>query len=108
MSKKTLAVRVSVIIENPLGAMYKNMIAGEAWGWFQPNRFPIPGVVSLKESVGQDVASATSEEDPIRQSPSLRLIALSIAGCADPIHTCNLPPLRASVAFGMQTRREAP
>jgi len=66
VSKVTLTVGITVIIEDPARTIDDDMVAGETCVRFQPERLCRLVIVFVQERISQDVTSTAGEEHAIR------------------------------------------
>jgi hypothetical protein len=57
--------RISVVIEDPLAAIDKHMVADVSGRWLDPDGLRARPTPTLQEGISKDVACATREEDTV-------------------------------------------
>jgi hypothetical protein len=57
---------ISVVIENPLSAIDKHMVARMSGRWLDPDSLHPRSTPTLQEGVSKDVACAAREENTVR------------------------------------------
>jgi hypothetical protein len=87
VSEEPMLSRIAVVVEDPVPAIEKHMIAGVSGPRLYPDSFHLWPSPTFQECIGKDMACAACEEHAIRQCPPHHLIALSIAGCQRLIHS---------------------
>lgn len=75
VSKKTLTIRIAVIIENPAVAADENMVADMVRRRLDPAYLAARRAMALQKCMRENVACAAGEKYAIGQTPTLDLIA---------------------------------
>jgi hypothetical protein len=77
---------ISVVIEDPLAAIDKHMVAYMSGRWLDPDGLHARPTPTLQEGVSEDMACATREKDTVWQGPSHLGVAFAIAWGSGLIH----------------------
>ncbi|WP_417816132.1 hypothetical protein [Thalassospira alkalitolerans] len=88
MADEFCALAVAMIIKHPVIMSDDNVIARMAIFRVKPKCSKIASrVIFLDKGVGEDMASATGKEYPVRQVPAHHRIAFAIVQCSWLIHS---------------------